>query len=57
MDLLKKLGIEKDITSKLYGWVNYLKAYKAYIAPLGVAEMNVSPIVMIPLFPSIAFFL
>lgn len=41
MDLLKKLGIEKDITSKLYGWVNYLKAYKAYIAPLGVAEMNV----------------
>lgn len=39
--LLNKLGIEKEVSSKLYGWVNYLKAYKSYIAPLGTAEMNV----------------
>lgn len=39
--LLNKLGIEKEINSKLYGWVNYLKAYKAYIAPLGTVEMNI----------------
>lgn len=39
--LLNKIGIEKEVSSKLYGWVNYLKAYKSYIAPLGTAEMNV----------------
>lgn len=39
--LVKKLGIEKEISAKLYSWVNYLKAYKSYIAPVGTAEMNI----------------
>lgn len=39
--LLSKLGIEKEVTSKLYGWENYLKAYKNYIAPLGTVDMNI----------------